>query len=299
MLIPTSCNVLCNFLRRMLPCLCLVALLAGMAAGNAAAQGDAKRGQYLINAAGCMGCHTAEKKDAVPFAGGRELKTPFGTFFGPNITTHPTAGIGRWTEADFIRAVRLGERPDGAHYFPAFPYPSFTQMTDADLRDLWAYMRMIPPNAQPNQAHDLKFPFGWRALVAGWKWLFFTPGAYVADAKLTPVLNRGAYLTNALGHCGECHTPRNFLGGPNKARLLAGTKAGPDGKGVPNITPGRMKWSDDELREFLTNGLTPDGDVPAASMGEVITNTTSKLTAADLSAMIAYIRSLPALESEK
>jgi len=297
MLIPTSCNVLRNVLQRLLPC--LVALLAGMAAGNAAAQGDAKRGQYLIKAAGCMGCHTAEKKDAVPFAGGRALKTPFGTFYGPNITTHPTAGIGRWTEADFVRAVRLGERPDGAHYFPAFPYPSFTQMTDSDLRDLWAYMRMIPPNAQASLAHDLKFPFGWRPLVAGWKWMFFTPGAYVADAKLTPVLNRGAYLTNALGHCGECHTPRNFLGGPNKARLLAGTKAGPDGKGVPNITPGRMKWSDDELKEFLTNGLNPDGDVPAASMGEVITNTTSQLTPADLAAMIAYIRSLPALESEK
>jgi mono/diheme cytochrome c family protein len=270
-----------------------------LAAGNAIAQGDAKRGQYLIKAAGCMGCHTAEKKDAVPFAGGRALKTPFGTFYGPNITTHPTAGIGRWTETDFMRAVRLGERPDGAHYFPAFPYPSFTQMTDADLRDLWAFMRMIPPSAQANQAHDLKFPFGWRFLVAGWKWMFFTPGAYVADAKLTPALNRGAYLTNALAHCGECHTPRNFLGGPNKARLLAGTKTGPDGKGVPNITPGRIKWSEGEFKEFLTGGMNPDGDTPNSTMAEVVTNTTSQLTPADLAAMIAYIRSLPALESEK
>ncbi len=261
--------------------------------------GDARRGEYLMKAAGCMGCHTAETKGAAPFAGGRELKTPFGTFFGPNITPHAQAGLGRWTEADFVRAMRDGRRPDGGHYFPAFPYPSFTKMTDEDLKNLWAFMRMIPPNSQASREHELKFPFGFRPLVLAWKWLFFTPGADPVNPKLTPVQARGAYLVNALGHCGECHTPRNFMGGPNKARLLAGTKKGPDGKGVPNITPASLKkWGDGELKEFLVGGMTPDGDVPAESMGEVIRNTTSQITPQDLAAMIAYLRAVPAVASE-
>src|SRR6186997_106920 len=148
------------------------------------AQGDAKRGEYLAKAGGCVGCHTVEAKEGskdkpVPFAGGRALKTPFGTFYGPNITPHAEAGIGKWSEADFIRAMREGRRPDGAHYFPAFPYPSFTGITDADLRDLWAYLRSLPPGKRASQPHELRFPFGWRALVAGWKWLYFTPGTGV------------------------------------------------------------------------------------------------------------------------
>src|SRR5450756_814468 len=130
---------------------------------------DVSRGAYLVKAGGCLGCHTADKKDATAFAGGRALKTPFGTFYGPNITPHPEAGIGRWSEADFMRAMRLGKRPDGAHYFPAFPYPSFTKISDSDLRDLWAYLRALPQSSRANQAHDLRFPFGWRILVTGLK----------------------------------------------------------------------------------------------------------------------------------
>ena len=276
----------------------LVVLLAAVH-GGAFAQGDAKRGAYLAKAAGCVGCHTEAKKDATPYAGGRALKTPFGTFYGPNITPHPSAGLGRWSEADFVRALRLGERPDGAHYFPAFPYPSFTRITDADLRDLWAYLRMLPPSARPNQAHDLGFPFGWRFLVAGWKWLFFSPGVFSADPTRTPHLARGAYLVEALGHCGECHTPRNFLGGPNRGRFLAGAAKGPDGKRVPNLTPVKLKkWNDAELKDFLQSGLTPDGDVAGETMGEVIRNTTGELTPEDLAAVIAYLRSVPAIANE-
>src|SRR6186713_937578 len=121
----------------------------------AIAQGDAKRGEYLSKAGGCVGCHTEARKEAQPYAGGRALKTPFGTFFGPNITPHPQAGIGKWSEADFIRAMREGRRPDGAHYFPAFPYPSFTRISDADLRDLWAYLRSLPQSNRPSEEHDL------------------------------------------------------------------------------------------------------------------------------------------------
>lgn len=272
-----------------------LALLFACAQG-AFAQGDAKRGAYLAKAAGCAGCHTEKKDGAVPYAGGRELKTPFGTFYGPNITPHPDAGIGRWSEADFLRALREGVRPDGAHYFPAFPYPSFTQITDADARDLWAFFRALPPDARSNRPHELRAPYGWRFLVGPWKWLYFTPGPLAADATRPAALNRGAYLVEALGHCGECHTPRNFLGGTQRDRRLAGTASGPEGKSVPNLTPAKLKkWDDRDLREFLQSGLTPDGDVAAEAMGEVVRNTTSQLTPEDLAAMIAYLRSLPPL----
>jgi mono/diheme cytochrome c family protein len=273
-------------------------LLLGIVAHDAGAQGDPSRGLYIAKAAGCVGCHTEAKEGAVPFAGGRALKTPFGTFYGPNITPDPDAGIGRWSEADFFKAMRRGERRDGSNYFPAFPYPSFTHITDADLRDLWAYLRSLAPSNRKSQPHDLGFPYGWRVLVAPWKWLFFTPGPLPADPKLTPVAARGRYVAQALAHCGECHTTRNFLGGPKKDRFLAGGK-GPDGKNVPNLTPTRLKkWSDSELRDFLTTGIYSDGDVPAEAMAEVVRNTTSQLTPQDLDALVAYLRSIPALSEE-
>jgi mono/diheme cytochrome c family protein len=246
-----------------------------------------------------MGCHTQAKKGSTPYAGGRELKTPFGTFYGPNITPHARSGIGAWREADFMRALRMGERPDGAHYFPAFPYPSFTKITDADARDLWAYLRTLPPSDRANRAHDLRFPFGWRFLVGFWKFLYFEPGAMAAEPSRSAVLNRGAYLVSALGHCGECHTPRNWLGGPERSRAFAGAKLA-DGDGAPNITPARLKkWNDAELKDFLAFGLAPDGDVVGETMGEVIRNTTGKLRSEDLTAVIAYLRSLPPIAAEK
>lgn len=267
---------------------------------DVAALGDAKRGAYLAKAAGCQGCHTEAKEGAVPYAGGRELKTPFGVFHGPNITPHPDAGIGRWSEADFLRALRNGVRPDGAHYYPAFPYPSFTGITEADARDLWAFFRSLPPNARPSRPHDLGFPFNLRFTLTAWKWLNFTPGPYVEDAAGTPQINRGAYLVNALGHCGECHTPRNALGGTRQERRLGGAPFGAEGKRTPNLTPtGLRNWNDKDLQEFLLSGITPDGDITAEAMGEVIRNTTSQLTPADLAAMIAYLRALPALPDEK
>ena len=273
-------------------------LLLGAAIATSAQQGDAKRGLYISQAAGCQGCHTEEKENAQPYAGGRALKTPFGTFFGPNITPHPQAGIGRWSEQDFIRAIRDGRRPDGAHYFPAFPYPSFTRITDTDLHDLWAYLRTLPQSSRVAEAHDLRFPFGWRWLVWFWKFFFFKPGAFTPDPALNAVQNRGNYLVNALGHCGECHTPRNFLGGPKRSRHLAGAKLG-EKTSASNLTPARLKKkSDAEIKDFLQTGLTPDGDVAAESMAEVVRNTTGKLTPEDLDAVIAYLRSLPPLPDE-
>jgi mono/diheme cytochrome c family protein len=272
-------------------------LLAAMSTGYAA-EGDAKRGQYLAQAGGCMACHTEDKPGAVAYAGGRALKTPFGTFYGPNITPDPQAGIGRWTQENFFRAMRHGERPDGANYFPAFPYPSFTRIADADLADLWAFLRTLPPSTRPTQQHDLHFPFGWRWPVTVWKLLFFSPGPLAPVSNATDAVNRGAYLVQALGHCGECHTPRNFLGGPKADRFLAGGK-NPEGKRVPTLTPTRLgKWSDGELKEFLVTGLTADGDSADKTMEEVIRNTTSKLTPVDLAALMAYLRSVPPLPEE-
>ena len=249
------------------------------------------RGDYLAKAAGCLGCHTAAGTGAVAYAGGRELKSPFGSFFGPNITPHPTAGIGRWSYAEFVAAMRHGRRPDGANYFPAFPYTAFTKITDADLADLWAYLRSLPPSDRANRPHDLAFPYNIRLGVFVWKFLYFTPGPLAPPTGASPAIARGAYLVEALGHCAECHTPRDALGGLRSGDASAGGLMGKIR--VPNITPmGLAKWSDGDLKEFLTSGMTPDGDFAGGEMGEVIRNSTSQLRPEDLGAMIAFLRTL-------
>ena len=276
-----------------------IAGLFFLAGGGAAlAQGDASRGEYLAKAGGCVGCHTETRPGAQPYAGGRPLKTPFGTFYGPNITPDAQAGIGRWSYEDFVQAMREGVRPDGANFFPAFPYPSFTKITDEDLRHLWAYLRTLKPSAQPSREHELGVLYRSRAAVGAWKKLFFTPGPIKPDPAKSAQLNRGAYLVQALGHCGECHTPRNTLGGPKNDRFLAGAKLA-DGATASNLTPTRLKrYSDAELKEILQTGNYPDGDVIGETMAEVVKNTTSQLTAQDLEAIMAYLRSLPALPDE-
>ena len=272
-----------------------IALLLVLAARSHTAEGaeaNTKRGAYLVRAAGCMGCHTESKKDAVPFAGGRSLATPFGTFYGPNITPHPQAGIGRWSEEDFVRALQRGRRPDGANYYPAFPYPSFAKIAREDLRDMWAYLKTLPASSRANQPHALRFPYGWRFGVTVWKWLYFRPGVFAGIPGATPAVNRGAYLVQALAHCGECHTPRNALGAPLSGRFLAGGR-GVDGKNVPNLTPAGLElWTDAELEHLFLTGETRDDDTVSEAMEEVVRNTTSQLSAEDRAAMIAYLRSL-------
>ncbi len=283
-----------NISRRLLYAIFSLLLLSQ----NSQAQ-DTKRGEYLAAAGGCRGCHTEEKKDAVPFAGGSALKTPFGSFFAPNITPHPQAGIGAWSEADFMRALREGTRPDGAHYYPAFPYTSFTKIVDSDAKDLYAYFHSLPQSARASTPHDLKFPFGFRFLNLFWKWLFFTPGPFVPDPAKSQEINRGAYLVQALAHCGECHTPRNFLGVSKKDRFLAGGK-GPGDQGIPNITPTRLKnMSDSDLLQYLQTGITVDGDVAAEPMSDVITSTLAKLTAPDINAVIGFLRSVAPQPEQK
>jgi mono/diheme cytochrome c family protein len=282
------------------------AVFVWLAAPRAFGQGvdpeTAKRGEYIFNAGGCTSCHTDEKNKGPLLAGGTAIKTPFGTFYGPNITPDRTQGIGAWTEAQFVRAMREGVEPDGDHFFPVFPYTSFTKMRDEDLKDLWAYLQTVPASNTPSKPHEVGFPFNLRFVQFFWKKLFFTPGVFQPDPSKSAEINRGGYIVQAFSHCGECHTPRNKLGGIDKAMAYAGNLDGPDGEKVPNITPdpdtGVGKWSDGELFEVLKSGMEPDGDFVGSSMGEVVRNTTSKLTDADLKAVIAYLRSLPPIRND-
>lgn len=254
-----------------------------------------EKGRYLITAGGCISCHTDYKKKGEPFAGGAPIPTPFGTFFPPNITSDKTHGIGAWSDADFIRAMRDGKNPDGAHYFPAFPYTSYTQITEPDLKAMKAYLLSIPAVAQPSTPHDIGFPFSWRFLQTGWKLLFFRQGEFMHDPAKSAEVNRGAYLVNALAHCGECHTPRNMLGGLEYGMWLAGTADGPEGESIPNLTPDAktgLTWSEDEIVEYLKSGQTPDFDYAGSLMAEVIEHNTGKLSDADLTAIVRYLKSL-------
>ena len=260
------------------------------------------RGAYLANAADCVACHTDAAHGGKPYAGGRALATPFGTFYAPNITPDRETGIGRWSEAQFLRALRDGVRPDGRNLFPVFPYPSFTKITDADARALYAYLFSRPPVRQPNRPHELSFAVSWRFLQSGWKLLFFAPGPFRPEPGRSAEYNRGAYLVTALAHCGECHTPRNWLGAMETGRFLAGTSAGPDGKAVPNITPDRKTgigdWSEGDIVTVLATGQTPDFDYVGGAMAEVV-KSTSRLSDADRRAIAVYLRSIPAVSTPK
>lgn len=258
-------------------------------------------GGYIFAAAGCAACHTDVKNKGKLLAGGAALKTPFGTFYGPNITPDPEHGIGRWSDGQFIRALRDGVSPAGEHYFPVFPYTAFSQMTDADMRALKAYIFTLAPVSTPSRAHDVRAPFSWRALQVVWKWLYFTPGPYRADAGRSTEWNRGAYLVRALVHCAECHTPRNRLGGLDHDRWLGGADDFPDGDGSPNITPDREtgigKWSADEIALYLEDGEDPTGDYAGSLMADVIEHSTGRLSAGDRAAIVTYLRALSPIRS--
>ena len=212
----------------------------------------------LVAAADCVACHTDVKGGGAPLAGGRPLDTPFGRFFGPNITSDKHYGIGAWSEAEFRRALRDGIGREGEHLFPVFPFTSFTRMTDEDIGALYAYLQSRPAVALPNKPHELRFPFGWRFLMVFWRWLFFRAGPLAPVRGESVDWNRGRYLAEAVAHCQECHTPRNFLGALKSSRAYSGNPQGPDGLKVPNITPdpesGLGKWSVDDIATLLHTG---------------------------------------------
>lgn len=277
-------------------------LLIGAWPAQAADEASLTRGEALLKAADCTGCHTDAKGGGQPLAGGRPLATPFGTFYGPNITPDKRYGIGRWTEAQFHDALRKGIDRDGHYLFPVFPYPSFTGMSDADIADLYAYLQSRPAVAQPNKPHDVKVPFGWRFLQVFWRALFFTPGPLAPVEGRSAEWNRGRYLAEAVVHCEECHTPRNFLGGLKRSRAFAGNPHGPDGQKAPNITAdaetGIGKWTVEDIATLLKTGQTPDFDFVGSGMAEVVKGTAA-LSDEDRRAIAVYLKSIPAIRSER
>ena len=254
-------------------------------------------GLTTFNAGGCSSCHAVPAQpDRLKLGGGLAVPSPFGTFYVPNISPDMTDGIGRWSEANFVTAVVKGTSPAGAHYFPAFPYPSYQHAKLEDIRDLFAYLKTLAPVSGKVHDHDVPFPFNIRRNVGIWKWLFLDGKPFMPDAARSAQWNRGAYLVNSLGHCAECHSPRNFLGGIVAAQRFAGGP-NPEGEGwVPNITQkGLGDWSDKDIAYFLETGQTPDGDNIGGPMARVIRNT-SQLSPEDRAAIADYLKSLPPVE---
>jgi mono/diheme cytochrome c family protein len=254
-------------------------------------------GQIIFNAGGCSSCHAVPNQpDRLRLGGGLAIPSPFGTFYAPNISPDPADGIGRWNEADFVNAVTRGISPEGTNYFPAFPYTSYAHVKVQDVRDLFAYLKTLAQVPGKVRDHDVPFPFNIRRNVGIWKLLFMDDKPFMADPAHSVSWNRGAYLVNGFGHCAECHSPRNFLGGIIAAQRFAGGPD-PDGEGwVPNITrKGLGDWNDKDIAYFLETGQTPDGDSAGGSMVRVIRNT-SQLRAEDRAAITEYIVSLPPVD---
>ncbi len=279
---------------RAIACLLAAAL---MPAAMAAPGGDngAKRGEYLVHAGGCVTCHTADEEGAVPFAGGRALESPYGTFWSPNITPDVETGIGGWSDDEFVNALWLGESPEGKHYFPAFPYTSYTGIARDDALAIKAYLFSLEPVRQATPEHELSF-LASRFGAGFWKRRYFEPGRFQPDPDASADWNRGAYLVRHLGHCGECHTPRGRFGALQRDKALTGNPEGPGGEKVPGITAdaenGIGDWSIGDIEYFLEMGMEPDGDFTGGVMAEVIDDCTSYLTPADRHAIAVYLKSL-------
>lgn len=259
-----------------------------------------KRGEYLAQAGDCIACHT--KKGGLPFAGGLPISTPFGIIYSPNITSDKKYGIGNWTQAQFNKAMREGKAPDGSNYFPVFPYPNFTKITDEDLVALKAYFDAVPPVPEHNKPVDMMWPFSWRFLQDFWKLMYFHKGVYKPDPKESPEWNRGAYLVQGLGHCGMCHTPLNILGAPEQKYALTGGFA--SGSYAPNISFSRLvnTSASQIVNVFVNNKLLSGGRI-VGPMSEVIHDSLEYLSDEDLSAIATYLKSvkskLPPIQNVK
>ncbi len=260
-----------------------------------------ERGKYLIHAGGCVDCHTEDTDEASPLAGGRALESPFGTFYSPNITPDPKTGIGTWTDDNFLNAFWEGTNPDGDHYYPAFPYTSYTGVSRKDLLAMKAYLFSLEPVETNTPEHDLAWYISTRLAAGAWKLKNFDSARFSSDTERSERWNRGAYLVRHLGHCGECHTPRSSLGALQYDQELAGNPDGPDETKIPNITPDRKdgigRWSVSDIEYFLDIGMLPDGDFVGSTMGAVIDHNTSKLTKEDRIAIASYLKSIEAQQS--
>ncbi|MFT4121984.1 cytochrome c [Bradyrhizobium sp.] len=254
-------------------------------------------GKTLVEAGDCAGCHTADP--AKPFAGGKRIDTPFGAIYSPNLTPDRETGIGRWSDADFTRAIRYGIAPDGSNYYPAFPYPYFTRMTKNDTLAIRAYLATLSPVANRNRPPDLQWPFGYRGLMRAWNFLFFKPGLFEPDQSKSAEWNRGGYLVSGLGHCGACHTPKNYFGADKETLALSGNEVG--GWFAPRLDgaarTGLKSWSVEDIAEYLQSGRNARSHA-TGPMAEVVVNSTSKMSDADVRAMAVYLNSLPSVRRE-
>ncbi len=271
--------------------------LPGDSFGALKAAPAAAKGEAVFWAAGCASCHMAaeaEGEDQLKLGGGQRFATDFGTFLAPNISPDPDHGIGGWTLEDFANAVQRGISPEGQHYYPAFPYASYQNMTLEDVADLKAFMDTLPPVATPSQPHEVGFPFNIRRSVGGWK-LLFLPEGWSVTGDLTEAETRGRYIAEAQAHCGECHTPRNMLGGMKRGEWLAGAP-NPSGEGnIPNITPAKLTWSEADIVEYLTSGFTPEFDSVGGHMAHVVENM-ARLPESDRAAVAGYLKKVVPVE---
>ncbi|MGD9866990.1 MAG: hypothetical protein AB7U38_03215 [Hyphomicrobiales bacterium] len=271
---------------------------------------DVKNGEYMFYAGGCASCHATPASDkcddpkytdAHALGGGRCLNTPFGSFSVPNISSDKAHGIGGWTPLEFVNAMVRGVAPDGSHYYPAFPYTSYQRMKLTDLLDLKAYLDTVPAVQTDAPPHDLALPFRLRRGLGLWKLLFLDGKPFEPSPGASDKVNRGGYLVEGPGHCGECHSPRNLLGGVVASAKLSGGPS-PEGEGwIPNISPhktGIGDWSEDEIAYSLESGLTPSFDAFGGPMAAVQANT-AKLTPEDRAAMAAYLKTVPAVASSR
>ncbi|HEY7229651.1 MAG TPA: cytochrome c [Pseudolabrys sp.] len=252
-----------------------------------------ENGRTMFLIGGCSSCHAVPKQDdTTRLGGGLALPTAFGTFYVPNISSDAKDGIGGWSEAQFLAAMRYGISPAGQHLYPAFPYTSYQLMRSEDLRDLFAYLKTLPAVSGAVRDHALKFPFSIRRTVGLWKLLFLDGAQFKSDPSQSAQWNRGAYLVNAPGHCAECHSPRNFLGAMIASRRFTGGQSPTGQGGVPDITQGKLHdWKVEDFVEVLDSGMTPDADRVGGAMVDVVANT-RQLNAGDRQAIAVYLKSL-------
>lgn len=262
----------------------------------AAHRPDLANGEAVFIAANCSGCHAAPgQDDRLQLAGGLKLASSFGAFTAPNISSDPRHGIGGWSEREFVNALKRGVGRNGQHLYPSLPYPAYSRMTTADVRDLFAYLKTLPAVATPSAPHALRFPYNLRLGVGVWKALYFRPEEFKPDPTRSAAWNRGAYLAEGAAHCAECHTPRDAMGGPKLDQLYAGApnlEAG--GRYANNITPhadGIGDWSEEDIASFLQTGQDKCFNEPAG-MAAVLASTT-RMSEADVNALAAYIKALP------
>jgi mono/diheme cytochrome c family protein len=282
-----------QIMRAILACFLLcTAIVSGECSAEPSAEVIA-RGKVLTNAGDCASCHTADP--AKPFAGGKRIDTPFGSIYSPNLTPDRDTGLGAWSDEEFYRALHYGIARDGSRYYPAFPYPNFTKLIRDDILAIRTYLATLTPVRNTPKPPELRWPLNYRAVMRIWNLLFFKPGTLMPDQSKSAAWNRGRYLVEGVAHCGACHTPKNMLGADKRGQPFAGGQV--DGMFAPRLDgaerSGLKSWSVDDITEYLQsgrNGRSNAGEL----MSEVVVNSTSKMSDADIRAIAVYLKELPA-----